>query len=407
MKLLIVCPFFPYPLDVGGKVAIYNNIKQISRNNDITFLCLLHPQEDKENPKLLEDICKKVIIVKKTIKPRNPNCFLRIASRLINYVMRFSPFCMPSLLKYRYDNELKTALLFILKEDFDLICYEFTQSISCIVKNSSTPQVLVEYDIMYLKCWRQMKLIAWTKTFDKLTAFIECLKIRFLETRAWRKVDHIITMTEIDKDVVVEVNPSLNVTAIPRGVDTAYYVYDRNEQNTDDKILFVGSAVNTLNIDAVKFFLREIWPKVLSQKPSTEFIIIGNGFTDIAAKSYSKNVKLLGFVEDMRPYLKSSKVFVVPLLNGSGIRMKILEAMSAGCPIVTTSIGREGINLVDGKDAFIRDDPEAFADAILILMDNAGLRNEFSKNAREKIVKNYTWALIGERFNLLAKSLTA
>ncbi len=405
MKILIVSPFFPYPLDVGGKVSIYNYIKQLNREHNITLLCILHPEEDKENTELLKDICEKVIVVKKRIKPRNRSRFLRIILRIAKYITAFLPFCMPFILSYRYEPELKMKLSSLLKEGFDLICYEFTQSIRYIQKNVNIPQILVEHDISYIKWERQIRLLPWYKIFNKLIIFADYIKLYLLETKAWKQVDHIITMTEVDKNIIKTFNPCLGVTAIPRGVDIEYYRSERNEQELEDMILFVGSAVNTLNIDAIRFFLKDIWPKILSRKPSAEFIIIGKGFNGVIAESFGKNVKTLGFVEDMRPYLKSTKAFVVPLINASGIRIKILEAMAAGCPIVTTSIGCEGIDLVDGEDAFIRDNTDAFADAVLRLMDSEKLRRKFSKNVREKAERNYTWEASVKMFNLLAESL--
>ncbi|MFH0731796.1 MAG: glycosyltransferase family 4 protein [Candidatus Omnitrophota bacterium] len=395
MKLLFCTPFYPYPLNIAGKVGFYNLLKHLSRHHDITLVALFDPRED-EHSAALESFCAKVVTVGR-----------KLFTLRQDLLSSFSPLSMSFVIRHRYNPEMRERIKSLANnEKFDVALYIFTQSAAYLQDRIGIPQVLIEEDILYQKAKRQFGIIKWTQPLCKVTNYIEYLKIRNFEIKAWAKADAIVTVTESDKQKIKGIAPRLKVVAIERGVDMEYYKPERKEADLKDRVMFLGAVSNNLNVDGARFFLEKIWPIILSKNPTAEFKIIGNGFGNIFNRDRYENIEEIGFVEDTRTYFNTSKVFVVPLLNSSGIRLKILEAMAAGCPVVTTRIGCEGINLSDGKDAFIRDDAAGFAEAVLELMSDTQTRMHFSKNAREKVARSYTWDLVTDKFNVFLEAIT-
>jgi len=385
MKVLFVTPFYPYPLDIAGKIGLYNFLKCLSKYHHIILLSFFNPEQDLYTP-LLKDYCAEVITIKKIKKEPAP---------YISFIKTIFPFTMPCLIRSRYEPLMRKKLVELINaEKFDIILYEFTQSAIYIQSNISTPQVLVEDDISYLNAERRFDVVPWRSPLLKLINYVEYLKLRRFERKAWTKVDTVVTLTESDKERIKQINPNVNVAAIVRGVDFEYYKPNRKEQDLKEQVLFLGAAENTLNIDGIGFFLQKIWPLILCKKPKTTFRIIGKGFGDVFNKTKLKNVEEIGFVKDTRPYFDSSKVFVVPLLNSSGIKMKMLEAMAMGIPVVSTSIGAQGIDAENGKDIIIADKPQDFAESVLRLLEDKMLREKIGINSRKLIESKYNWDII-------------
>lgn len=178
---------------------------------------------------------------------------------------------------------------------------------------------------------------------------------------------------------------------VPIGVDINYFKYSKEPENLEDIIGFLGVLNVSHNENAVKKFASNVMPLILEKKPSAKFLVIGGGASSELKKLEQEHIIFTGYVDDAREYLKKCKVFICPLLFGSGIKTKNLEAMALGLPVVTTTIGAENINAKNGVDWFIEDDPANITEKIIELLDNKNIRLQTGKNAAKFVKNNFTW----------------
>ena len=164
------------------------------------------------------------------------------------------------------------------------------------------------------------------------------------------------------------------------------------------EIVFIGAAHYSPNEEAVKYFHESIWNKILSKRLSTTFGAVGGHPIPSIRFLSDDQFKIIGYVREILPYFQSAKLLVVPLLSGGGTRIKILEAFASGIPVVTTSLGVEGIEAVDGKHCLIRDDPDEFADACLSILTGPEKYQPMVKSSRKLVTERYDWESIGRLF---------
>lgn len=189
---------------------------------------------------------------------------------------------------------------------------------------------------------------------------------------------------------------------IPIGVDIDYFK-PNSDIKKDDYIGFLGSLNVAHNENAVKLFIKEIFPIILKSKPSSKFLIIGGGASEELKKFGNDSVIFTGMVDDVRDYLNKCKVFVCPLNFGSGIKTKNLEALAMGLPVVTSEIGAENIDAVDGKDWLVATNNIDFAKKVLMILDDDKLRKRLEKNSVDFIKKNFTWSVAEKQFKNILK----
>jgi glycosyltransferase involved in cell wall biosynthesis len=153
------------------------------------------------------------------------------------------------------------------------------------------------------------------------------------------------------------------------------------------------------NYDAMLYFIEEIFPIIQQKRPSVRLRIVGKNPPEILKKKRNQHIEITGFVSDVRPYIQQSDLYVVPLRMGGGTRLKILQAMAMKIPIISTTIGAEGLEAVDGDHLLLRDDPQSFAEATLELMDHSTLKKQLAESAYQFVREEYDWKTIGGRID--------
>ncbi len=226
-------------------------------------------------------------------------------------------------------------------------------------------------------------------------------KTKHTEEHFYQEVDTFWACSQEDVEELEVMNQHcIKGTVVPNGVDTLNKPYHTNKEGLAKKLLFCGSLNYHPNKEGLLWFYNKVWPIITKEIEDIELCIIGRGDTK-PFKHFSgdKRIKLVGEVEDVLPYYQQNYIAIVPLLSGSGTRLKILEAMSFGNPIVTTSIGIEGINVENRREALIADTPEAFSDAIIEIINTPELGETFRDKANQLIKSTYDWNVIGEQLN--------
>jgi glycosyltransferase involved in cell wall biosynthesis len=214
------------------------------------------------------------------------------------------------------------------------------------------------------------------------------------EGQALRRFERVIAVSERDARVFRDGYGVAHAEAIPTGVDLDFFAWQAPppvDEAHPPTVVFTGSMDWRANIDGVHFFLDQVWPRVLVARPQARFVVVGRNppASLQAAARQSKNVEFTGFVDDVRPFAHAAHAFVIPLLVGGGTRIKAFEAMALGCPVLSTTIGMEGLDAEPGTHFVQRDEAAALAEALLQLLADSAVRERLSRAARDLVESRF------------------
>jgi glycosyltransferase involved in cell wall biosynthesis len=202
-----------------------------------------------------------------------------------------------------------------------------------------------------------------------------------------------------DRDILESLNGgTIKGFTVPNGVDTAARPFDvRPDKVRSRQVLFCGSLYYGPNREGLLWFHKEIWPLVVGRQPGARLVVVGWGARRelFPALCADPTVDFVGQVDDSIPYYYRAGVVVVPLLEGSGTRLKILDSMSLGNPVVSTSIGAQGIGATDGRDLLLADESGQFAEAVCSLLSDADVFERMRRSARTLVEETYDWRIVG------------
>lgn len=215
--------------------------------------------------------------------------------------------------------------------------------------------------------------------------------------REWcPRFDLNVVTSSVDAASLRNIAPGSRTLVVPNGVDVDSLAPDPRVPLVSGRVVFIGGAVSFPNRDGVEFFLRDIWPAIRERSDAATFHVLGRA-DDAHKQEFEREpgVACLGYVDDMRPHLAEAECSVVPLRVGGGTRLKILDAWAMGKAVVSTSLGCEGLEVRDGENILIRDDPLEFAEAVSRVLGEPALRDRLGEAARETVVELYSWDVIG------------
>jgi glycosyltransferase involved in cell wall biosynthesis len=204
-------------------------------------------------------------------------------------------------------------------------------------------------------------------------------------------------VSENDREAMLTLSPGCSITVVPTGVDTEEYQASPSVSGDPPVVLFTGSMDWEPNIDAMEYFCEQIWPRILASFPDARFQIVGRNPQARVRCLASCSVEVTGTVASIANYLRSATVVVVPLRIGGGTRLKIFEAMAMAKALVSTSIGAEGLDVMDGRDLILADDAQSFAAAVIRLLRDHEQRRSFEQ-AASVLAARYDWSQIAQRF---------
>lgn len=397
MNILFLSTENPYPPDHGHHIRTYNILKQLARENNIFFIGFAKRPDELKYKKHLEQFCKSVDIF---LTPGGRNRWYLILSLFANL---FSP--KPFAVKRFYRKEAKNRILQILNEnDVNLVHFDMLHLGMYYDYINSVPKILVNHNVESLRLARLIKV--QKNVFIKLYLYVQYLKLIYFEKKMCPKFDRCIVVSDTDKEILKKICSKDNFEIVPNGVDIEYFK-PNNVKLKFNSLVWAGGMGDPYNKDAVDYFLEEIFPIIHSEIPDVQMNFIGPSPTDKLIKLAQNypNIKVTGYVDDIRPYVAESSIFVAPLRSGSGTKIKVLNAMAQGKAVVTTSVGAEGINVENKKNIIISDDPKEFAENMIYLLKNPEVAKKMGEYGRNLIENNYAWEIIFNQMNFIYEKI--
>jgi polysaccharide biosynthesis protein PslH len=356
MKILLISPHLPGPKTYqAGERLVFELLQLLSEKHEIHLVVRLHEgQENDLGP--VEALCKKIYPVHYK-RPLRRGLF-----SLFNVVFSYYRLCQKV-------NALAKA------EAFDAIHTEWTET-GLFLKRVKTRMAIEAIDVLTKPMERRYLNAKGVRQYAYLI-LLRCTKI--FERYIYRKFDTVFVLSKYDQTYLRTMDPSLKIAVLqyPYGINLTNKPFEREEKT----LLFLAAMDRGPNVEAALYFYNEILPLIRKQVADVKFCIVGSRpLAEVRALAEKdKDTIVTGFVDDIEPYYKTSTIFVAPLLTGGGIIVKVLDALAAGTPVVTTSIGNEGIGAIPGEHLLIADTPADFASHVVRLLQDKPMRERIGR----------------------------
>jgi len=266
------------------------------------------------------------------------------------------------------------------------------------------PKVLFTHNVEAL-IWRRHCAVARNPLW-KAICWREYRATARAERHYLNLADHVLTVSDTDRDFFASTTERAKITVIPTGVDLEFF-RPAAEEAQPNTLVFTGSMDWMPNEDGVFYFVEKILPQIRRKVSTVSLLVVGRRPSSRLLKlaTTTPGVKVTGAVDDIRPYMQRGAVYIVPLRVGSGTRLKIFEAMAMGKAIVSTSIGAEGLPVRPGRDVLIADTPKGFADAVVGLLQDDVRRSDLSRAARQLVAQRHGWDSVTQHFESVLDTL--
>lgn len=382
MKILIIMPYSPVPKTFGGALRIYYLLKNLASEHQVTAVAFGSARKKHLFEEEFGDLLEEIHVVPEPhgkLYKRLAQCYSVFSSGSYNMLACYSK---------KMQNKLDELLT---ENEFDVVHTEFPFMGQYEIKGDVI-KILdahnVEHDNfrrMWEKCRHPLRRWFYRKEYEKVKK--EEADILFQQ-------DMLLATSQADLKLLRKNVDNVSGFVVPNGVDTSFFT-PSDCQTEPYSMVFTGMMGYTPNNDGMQWFLDEIFPRILREKPQAKVYIVGNKPPEALKKRQSENVIVTGFVDDVRPYVWNSSVFIVPLRMGSGTRLKVVEALAMKKPVVSTSIGCEGIEVEHGKSILIEDNPAEFASAVVTLMEEKELAGRLMREGYNLVKSRYDWSVIG------------
>jgi len=402
MNILLISPYIPYPLSSGGAQAVFNMIDNLRGIHHYTMVVNEGGQNTRENKQSLQKLWPNVDIIlypfsKQLLSPtfvyeKTRRVLLRKfmpQSRLFQMETTLRPY--GEWFSWHHVNFIHDL---ISKKQIDMIQVEFMESLPWVYHlPADIKKVFVHHELGFI---RKERLLANYDLSVKEVHKLKAAKKRELD--ALEKYDAIITVTDVDRDILLREGITRPIYSSNLAVNTKSYPYSVKEK----ELTFIGGYGHQPNKEGIDWFISKVSPMLKARNFTLN--LIGTHWP--VSYNVSKNVvvSLKGFVEDLSDVALGS-IMIVPILSGSGMRMKILEAAAMSLPIVTTTVGVEGLDFINGESCIIADTPEEFANAIIQLEEDAEKRKKIGESANKVFKSKYSPKVLSDKRNDIYKQI--
>ena len=385
------------PVHSGGNIRSYHILRQLALRHELIFLSYYGGGPDAEYEDELTRQFPGAICM--CTGKRSPTRLSRSLDYLVRLPME-APYAVSRFRSVAVQRRLRT---WFQEARFDVVVCDFLDAAVNFPRCLPIPTTLFQHNVES-EIWRRHALTE-SNPARRLLYRVEFEKMLSYERSMVRKFHRVIAVSEHDRQLMGAWTDLSRITVVPTGVDLQQYRPDLSAEADASLVLFVGAMDWEPNIDAVEYFCREIWPSIQCKVPAARFRIVGRSPGRRVRRLASSWVEVTGSVPLLVDHLREAAVVVVPLRVGGGTRLKIYEAMAAAKAVVSTSIGAEGLDVHHDHNIVLADDTEAFAGAVIKLLQNADLRRRYEQAAATLAAK-YDWATIGDKFSDVLETLT-
>lgn len=382
LKILLICHDIPSKT-VGATLPFYHLIKELGKKYDINLVSF---DSDKYSIKELEKYLDEFhsITIPEYLDFKNQLKYT------VKNMLSYDNINTKSFLNYYYHKDMSKLIKEKTTEDIDLIITDMPMAF--YAKNIKLPKIVYAFDAVSNYNYNMYKKS--NRIFSKIYWYLNYLKIHRYE-KVYNSFDCCVLVNNKDKKLLKK-DINIPIEVISNGVDTRFF---KNNLEDNVKLVFLGDMSTPPNNDAVKYFIEKIYPEVLKEI-SVNFYIVGRNPSDyIKRLSENPNICVTGSVDDVRKYLTKGTIFITPMISGTGIKNKILEAMSMELAVISTSIGISGINADNNIHYLLADTPDEFKKKIIQLNNDRTLREDLGINARLFVEKNYSWKISMHKFD--------
>lgn len=389
MRILMVASWFPYPPDNGSRIRAHNLITTLASQHEVSLLSFVDEDFVPAHADALQKICRQVVTTPRIpFRPARGRALAAFLSPQPRFVVDTHSKAMQQLV----DERLASGTMdFFVASELSAATY--------VRDHSPIPALFddLELGIFYHAYADARGIQRWRNklTWFKLTRYVRALAKRF----------RVMTVvSEREREIARKAGVDARQLALlPNAIDAAQYegIHVEREPNT---LIYTGALTYGANLDAMRYFVQDILPLVRAAVPQARLTITGRADqVAINELSVDNAVLFTGYIPDVRPKIAASQVCIVPLRVGGGTRLKILEAMALGTPVVATSKGVEGLDLVTGQEVLIGDTPAEFAAHVIALLRNPQTGQRLADRARARVLAHYDWRQVGLKLQELVR----
>ncbi len=387
-----------HPVDSGGKIRTYHILKELRRDNHVTYLTLDDGMGTQRARVQAEEYCDELICVPHPTIARFSARFYAGLGRNI-----LSPLPYP-VERYRSDEMVREVEGRVSTDPPDVLVSDFLFPSVNVPGAVPCPSVLFQHNV---------EAMIWKRHSDVQrnplkAAYLrhQWRKMHAYERSACLRFDYLAAVSAADREAMQRDYGVTRIEDVPTGVDTDFFRPAGTVRPTPRSLVFTGAMDWIPNEDAVRYFAERIMPRVKDRLPDATLSVVGHDprANLLRLGRRDPSIAVTGRVDDVRPYIERAAAYVVPLRIGGGTRLKILEAMAMEKAVISTSIGAEGLPLRDGLDVLIADGPERFADAVVRTLTDDAFARELGQRAAATVRRQFAWSNAGARFAQICES---
>jgi sugar transferase (PEP-CTERM/EpsH1 system associated) len=387
VRILTLISKFPWPLTDGAVIRDFNLLREAAKRHDVSLLCFLFKPSDREHFDALRPYCKKIVGID-LMRPK-----WRTLANAAQSLVTADPF----ITREYWRTEMASALeKFVDEERIDVVHSHFLHMSQYVGHKRSAAFVHDAHNLEHV-LWQRMERTT-TNPFKKAFIHSQYGKLVRLQQDVARASEKCVVLSDEDRAEYLRICPGADVTTVPNGADVDYWTPgDTNGAVEPSSLLYFGNLSWPPQADAAVYFHDKILPLIRQRVPGVKFYIAGQNPPEAVKVLASDDVIVTGFVPDMRDYVASAAVVVMPLRAGAGTKHRVFQAMCMKKPVVCTAVAAEGIALTQGETALLADEPETFANATISLLQDAALRQKLGEQGRQLVLDRYDWRAIYER----------
>lgn len=400
MRILWLKTELLHPVDKGGRIRTYHMLKELKREHHVTYLTLDDGSAAPDAQARATEYCHQLVCVPHHTRPKfSAGFYVELAENMVSPLPYF-------IKKYHSDFMRREVVRLTDNGDFDVVVCDFLHPSVNMPDDVPCATVLFQHNVEAMIWKRHYEVQA--NPIKKAYLYTQWRKSVAYEKRACRSFDSVVAVSADDRELMRSEYEVERVMDVPTGVDTEFYrpgaaardgitaVASRGAHN----LVFTGSMDWLPNEDAIQYFTTEIMPRVRAEVPDVTLTVVGRkpyaSLVELGKRDPS--IEVTGRVEDVRPYMERAAVYIVPIRIGGGTRLKIYEAMAMEVPMVSTTIGAEGLPVRDNSELLLADTPEAFAAAVVRLLKDKDFAKTLAARAAETVREKYGWNGVASAF---------